>query len=113
MFGRQHKPIEISPTDAAEGVRTGTLTLVDVREVAERREVAPGVPSTHVPLATLASRLSDLPAQRPVAFVCHAGGRSAKAAAAAQRAGLDVRNVSGGMLAWQASGLPVRTGVSA
>lgn len=113
MFGRQHKPIQITPGEAVAGVQQGTLTLVDVREVGERRTIAPGVPSTHVPLATLAARLADLPAQRPVAFVCQAGGRSAKAAAAAQRAGLDARNVTGGMLAWDAAGLPVKTGASA
>ncbi len=39
--------------------------------------------------------------------VCRVGGRSAQAAAALAGLGRDVTNVAGGMLAWQAAGLPV------
>jgi rhodanese-related sulfurtransferase len=34
--------------------------------------------------------------------------RSARAASAAARAGVDARNVQGGMRAWSQAGLPVR-----
>jgi adenylyltransferase/sulfurtransferase len=49
-------------------------------------------------------RLNELPNQ-PVAFICQSGRRSAMAATAARRAGLDAHNVSGGMTAWERHGL--------
>lgn len=98
--------IEIAPTQAYEWASAGRLTLVDVREDGERRAVAPGAPSLHIPLAALAAHLDGLPTDRPVAFVCAAGGRSGVATEVARRAGLEAWNVTGGMRAWGAAGLP-------
>ena len=44
---------------------------------------------------------------RPIAFICQSGRRSAMAATAARRAGLDAHDVSGGMTAWERQGLDV------
>lgn len=87
--------------------RTGRLVLVDVREHHERaRGFAPG--SRHLPLGQLKQRLGELPADRPVAFICQTGRRSAMAATAARRAGLDASNVAGGMSAWELHDLEIR-----
>ena len=98
--------VEIAPTQACDWASTGRLTLVDVREADERRAVAPGAPSLHIPLAALAAHVDGLPADRPVAFVCAAGGRSRVATELAARAGREAWNVTGGMSAWRAAGLP-------
>lgn len=46
----------------------------------------------------------------PVAFICRSGGRSKAALGLAERAGVDGRNVAGGMIAWQRAGLPIEAG---
>jgi rhodanese-related sulfurtransferase len=85
---------------ARAGQQAGRLVLVDVREDRERaRGFAPG--SLHIPLGELKRRLGELPADRPVAFICQSGRRSAMAATAARRAGLEAHNVTGGMTAWE------------
>jgi len=99
----------IDVIEALAGHRAGRLVLVDVREDHERvRGFAAG--SLHLPLGQLKQRLGELPADPPVAFICHSGRRSAMAATAARRAGLDARTVAGGMSAWQREGLEIATG---
>lgn len=97
-----------TPAAAATGAADGDLVLVDVREPGEwRGGHAPA--ARHIPLATLVERLPELAAEnRPVAFVCRSGMRSARATRMARAAGIDARNVKGGMLAWERAGLPVR-----
>jgi rhodanese-related sulfurtransferase len=56
-----------------------------------------------------AEALSGQQAGRPVDLICHSGRRSAMAATAARRAGLDAHNVSGGMTAWERQGLDTTT----
>jgi rhodanese-related sulfurtransferase len=91
---------------ALAGNASGRLLLVDVREASERaRGYPPG--SRHVPLAQLRHRLLELPSDRPVAFICQSGRRSAMALTAARRAGLDAHHVAGGMNAWEREGLAV------
>jgi rhodanese-related sulfurtransferase len=101
----------LSPAQAAEAARRGELVLVDVRDDAER---AGGFPpgSLHLPLDQLGGRLGELPTDRPVAFVCRSGRRSAIATAEARDAGIDARNVEGGMGAWRCCGLEVEGGTA-
>jgi rhodanese-related sulfurtransferase len=100
---------DITPVAAAAMLRQGGLVLVDVREDDERAEAhIPG--SLHVPLGQLDQRVDELPAQRPLAFICAGGRRSAAAAAQARTRGLDARSVEGGMTAWEQAGLPARRG---
>ena len=53
--------------------------------------------------------LADLPADRVILVVCRSGRRSASAATLLTGRGLRAVNVSGGMIAWEASGLPIVT----
>ena len=91
---------------AAARTAAREVLLLDVREdhewVAGRAAQA-----LHVPLSRLTA--DDVPGDRPVLVVCRVGGRSAQAAAALVGLGRDVTNVAGGMLAWEAAGLPVVT----
>jgi rhodanese-related sulfurtransferase len=100
----------ISPRDAAAAVETANALLVDVRERDEfAAERAPGV--ALIPMSEFQARHGELPKDRPLLMVCAAGSRSAAATAfLLQRGWTDVRNVSGGMMAWTASGLPTRGG---
>ena len=85
LFKRKHT---MDVVDALAGLQAGRLVLVDVREASERAQgFAPG--SRHLPVGELKQRLDELPPDRPVAFICQSGRRSAMAASAARRAGLD------------------------
>jgi rhodanese-related sulfurtransferase len=102
MFGRH----EIDPTAAHE--RAGALTLLDVRDHHEWQEGHVSG-ATHLPLASLPARFGEIDASRPVAVICRSGNRSAAATRFLRRHGLDVVNVSGGMVAWERHGLPIAT----
>ena len=84
--------------------------LVDVREQYEFDAVrAPG--AVLLPMSSLATRIGELPTDRPLMIVCHVGGRSAAVTGFLARSGrTDVVNVSGGMDAWERQGLPVNRG---
>jgi rhodanese-related sulfurtransferase len=81
--------------------------LLDVREPAEwQAGHAPG--ATLIPLGQLSARLGELPRDREIIAVCRSGNRSGVAARTLRSAGFrPVRNMSGGMIAWAKSGLPV------
>jgi rhodanese-related sulfurtransferase len=94
---------EVDPARAAQLAADGAL-LLDVREP---DEWAAGHASgaVHMPLGDL--RPGDVPRDRVVVAVCRSGGRSGKAAVVLAGAGVDVRNMAGGMNAWAAATLPV------
>jgi rhodanese-related sulfurtransferase len=61
-----------------------------------------------MPLARTVALAADLPKDEPVYVICRSGNRSLQASRALVEAGFqDVRNVDGGMIAWEAAGLPV------
>ncbi|WP_334134074.1 rhodanese-like domain-containing protein [Tepidimonas sp.] len=78
--------------------------VLDVREPWEVQTASirpDGFELRHVPMATLPMRLSELPRERPIACLCHHGGRSAQVAYYLQRQGYDnVVNIAGGIHAW-------------
>ena len=83
------------------------VTVVDVRSANEWNEGhVPG--AMHIPLGYLADRTSEIPAGKPVVVQCQSGGRSSIAASILERAGFrDVTNLTGGLGAWTAAGLPL------
>jgi hydroxyacylglutathione hydrolase/adenylyltransferase/sulfurtransferase len=97
--------MDIAPQQVAEQLGEGTIQLVDVREPYEwDAGRIPG--SRHVALANVASEAETLDRDAPVIFVCRVGGRSTMAADAFRRAGFDAYSLAGGVLAWEALGLP-------
>ena len=95
---------EVTPTQARMLAKSQNALLLDVREDNEwNAGHAPD--ATHMPLGSL--RPHQVPADRVVVTMCRSGGRSGKAARQLAKAGIDVRNMSGGMADWQSSGLPV------
>jgi rhodanese-related sulfurtransferase len=89
-----HVP-EISATEAHRLGQTGEALLLDVREDDEWD-------AGHAE--------ASVPARVPVVALCRVGSRSAMAAQALAARGVQVANMSGGMLAWAAAGLPVVRG---
>lgn len=81
--------------------------LLDVREPWEFEQGhAPG--ATLIPLGQLAGRVDELPDDTPIFVMCRSGQRSLTASDILIAAGKqDVRNVRGGILAWQQAQLPV------
>jgi rhodanese-related sulfurtransferase len=81
--------------------------IVDVREPWEYAEGhVPG--AILIPLGQLAARVDELPGEEPIYVICRSGNRSVTASTLLIEAGKrDVRNVAGGMLAWQAAGYAV------
>lgn len=96
----------ITPEEAAAGIATHELVLVDVRQPAELR-AGRARGAVNIPLAQLRARLHELEHDRQVAFLCHSGARSSRATGLAIKAGFDAVNVRGGMIAWNRAGLPL------
>jgi rhodanese-related sulfurtransferase len=98
---------DVDPLEARRLADTGALFL-DVREDDEwDAGHAPG--ATHLAMGLLKDRLDEIPPDRTLVCVCRVGGRSGTVAEALAAAGFDVRNLAGGMLAWELAGLPVTT----
>jgi rhodanese-related sulfurtransferase len=95
------EPFEIDPSTLKDRLASDDPPLVlDVREpweidIAALPDVLP------IPLHELAGRVADVPRDRPVAVMCHHGGRSAQATAWLRQQGFArVMNVAGGIDAW-------------
>jgi rhodanese-related sulfurtransferase len=97
--------MDIAPEQVAELQRAGTIQLVDVREPYEWE--AGHIPGTrHVTLGEVAHEAETIDRETPVVFICRVGGRSTMAAGAFRRAGYEAYSLAGGVLAWEARGLP-------
>ena len=95
---------EIGPEEAARRASAGDVLLLDVREP-EEWKAGHASHAVHVPLGDLDP--SAVAGDRPIVAVCRSGNRSGKAAAVLSQAGMTVSNLTGGMKAWAAAGLPV------
>ena len=96
--------------DVAQALARGER-VVDVREPFEYASGhIPG--SEHIPMHLVPLRLQEFPADAPVYLVCASGNRSWQVAAFLAWHGIRAFNVAGGMVAWQAVGNPVTTGVN-
>lgn len=99
--------VDIQPAHARL-LMDGGAVLLDVREDDEW-QAGHAPDAVHVAMGQVAERVGELPSGRTVVCICRVGGRSASVAGALAGAGYDVRNVEGGMLAWELAGLPVTT----
>jgi len=98
---------QISPAQVAEwaGQQTQRPVLLDVREGWEV-QTASARPAeldfVHMPMQTIPARLNELDPGRPIACLCHHGGRSMQVAHFLASHGYQVVNVAGGIHAWSA-----------
>lgn len=109
-------PIEVTgagvPEVTAEWVRSAGsagIRLIDVREPDEfRGELGRIQGAELVPLGTIERAAAAWDRAQPVVLICRSGGRSGKAALTLLAAGFGkVVSMRGGMMGWNAKGLPV------
>ena len=98
---------QLTPSQVTDWAQTQAQRpiLLDVREGWEVQTAsvqAEGLALVHMPMQTIPARLHELDKTRPVACLCHHGGRSMQVAAFLQQHGYQVVNVAGGIHAWSA-----------
>ena len=98
--------MDIEAERVAELQREGTIQLIDVREQYEWDE-GRIAGARHLALGELTGQAETIDRETPVVFYCRVGGRSAMAANAFSRAGYEAYTMTGGLLAWEARGLPL------
>ena len=100
-------PLNISAATTAQYQNRDDVLLIDVREQWEYDEGhIPGI--TLIPMSEIEGRLSEIPTDKEVIVTCRSGNRSSQVTSYLQGLGYDnVHNMEGGILAWQAAGLPV------
>lgn len=98
---------DISPAAAFQA--RGKAQLIDVREPSEFNAELGHIPGSElVPLGTLGLHFGRWDKAADLILICRSGGRSSRAAEALVAAGFTrVMNMAGGMLAYNAAGLPV------
>jgi DMSO/TMAO reductase YedYZ molybdopterin-dependent catalytic subunit/rhodanese-related sulfurtransferase/glyoxylase-like metal-dependent hydrolase (beta-lactamase superfamily II) len=81
-------------------------TLLDVRE-ADEWEAGHAAEAILMPMGEVRARRDELPTEGRIVVVCRSGGRSAAITDALRVNGYDAVNLTGGMCAWAAAGLPM------
>jgi DMSO/TMAO reductase YedYZ molybdopterin-dependent catalytic subunit/rhodanese-related sulfurtransferase/glyoxylase-like metal-dependent hydrolase (beta-lactamase superfamily II) len=93
---------------AAKALIEAGALMLDVRERDEWH--AGRAPHARLlPMGQVLDHRGDLPRDRRIVVVCRSGGRSAAVTESLRAWGFDAVNLSGGMCAWAAAGLPVVT----
>lgn len=98
--------LERAPEEVARMLASGEALLVDVRETYEH-EAGHIEGARHVEIERLGWNAPTLPTDRPIIFCCRLGIRAKLAAHALRRVGYDTYNLTGGVSAWAAAGLPL------
>lgn len=96
-------PLEIDPVQLRQLQDSGDIPVIlDVRETWE--VAIAGIDGALViPLGELQRRVGEVPRDRPLAVMCHHGGRSAQATGWLRGQGFErAMNVAGGIDAWAA-----------
>lgn len=96
---------EVSRDEAQKLIEDGAQ-LVDVR-VQHEWDAGHIAGATHLPLAELAERASEIDPERPVVLYCRGGNRSTMAAAALNDAGYDAAKLVEGIVGWAEADLPL------
>jgi rhodanese-related sulfurtransferase len=98
---------DYSPAEAAAVLASDpSVQLIDVRQL-EEHEAGRIAGDRLIELGSLPAEAATIDRDRPVILYCRSGARSAMAAAALSQAGYDAHNLTGGLLDWTASGLPI------
>jgi rhodanese-related sulfurtransferase len=105
----QRRGEKVSLLQATQLINQGSKTLIlDVREAAEFA-TSHIRDARNIPLRELVQRISELEKfkAKAVIVVCQSGVRSSKAASQLKNAGFnEVYSLGGGLVEWQAQGLP-------
>ena len=99
---------QITPENLAEWAKGQPQRpiLLDVREGWELQTASAKTDALdlmHIPMQTIPARLDELDKSRPIACLCHHGGRSMQVASFLKSRGFaHVANIAGGINAWSA-----------
>jgi len=97
---------DYTPQQVADLHERGEIQLIDVRQP-EEHEAGRIAGDRFIELAQLGAQVDTIDRDRPVVFYCRSGARSAMATEAFRDAGFDAHNMLGGLLQWDAAGLPL------
>jgi rhodanese-related sulfurtransferase len=101
-----HRVPEVDAKTTYEQFQSGEIRLLDVREPSEWA-LGHIDGAALVPMSELGRRWRELDTSVKWVCVCRSGSRSEYATALLRQAGLDIANMAGGMLDWQANKLPI------
>jgi rhodanese-related sulfurtransferase len=101
-------PSSMPLISAADAFRDIESLRLDVREQDEW-DAGHDNAAMHIAMADLPAAAKSFPKDRKIICICRSGNRSGKVAAWLISRGLDAVNMTGGMQAWAADGLPVVT----
>jgi rhodanese-related sulfurtransferase len=100
----QVRPAQVAAWFESQAGDGGAPLVVDVREPAELRTAsikADGFELLAIPMGAVPQHLAQLDPERPVACLCHHGGRSQRVAMFLAANGFTrVANIAGGIDAW-------------
>jgi rhodanese-related sulfurtransferase len=97
---------DYTPQQVAALLQQGEIQLIDVRQP-EEHEAGRIAGDRFIELARLGAEVDTIDRDRPVVFYCRSGSRSAMATEAFRGAGFDAHNMLGGLIEWDAAGLPL------
>jgi rhodanese-related sulfurtransferase len=106
MASLEHLQEDLSPEEVKRLLDAGDAELVDVREPYEH-EAGRIEGDRHVQIPELTAAAQEMDRERPVVFYCRTGSRSGMATQAFRASGYQAFNLSGGLVAWVAAGLPI------
>lgn len=107
MFFSKPACATIDAATAHAWIAAGEATLIDVRE-ADELAAAAVAGARHLPMSQVGvDAYPDFGAQK-VVVMCHSGARSARVTAALATRGVNAYNLTGGIVAWIAAGLPAQ-----
>jgi len=98
---------DYTPHQVAELLATrADVQLIDVRQAYEH-EAGRIAGDRLIQLMELVAQAETIDRDRPIVFYCRTGSRSAMATEAFRGAGFDAYNLAGGLVQWEATGLPL------
>ncbi|HYI81505.1 MAG TPA: rhodanese-like domain-containing protein [Thermoleophilaceae bacterium] len=106
MASLEHLQEDVSPEEVRRLLDEGAVDLIDVREPYEH-EAGRIEGAIHVEIPNLTAAAAQLDQERPIVFYCRSGARSAMTTQAFRASGFQAFNLTGGLLAWVAKGLPI------
>ena len=99
-------PVSLPSVQPQDVPTDGTVHLLDCREDDEW-QAGHVAGAAHIPMAQLPGRIAEIPGGTRIVNICRSGNRSGKVTAWLLNKGFDAVNMTGGMKAWDAAGLPV------
>jgi rhodanese-related sulfurtransferase len=96
----------LTPRQVAALQAADQIQLIDVRQTHEH-EAGRIAGDRLIELMQLSAQAETIDRERPVVFYCRTGARSAMATQAFRQAGYDAHNMTGGLVEWEAAGLPL------